>query len=103
MGSADFEIGKTYKTLNTGKGLKPVADVAPIINKGDVKACNSVIHAIDMVLVPDFILSDPSSTTTTSQTSNSNPSGSSFDASYTSASLGNGGLSFGNAGFSFSG
>ena len=59
---ADFTVGSTYLTLNDGQGLKLGASIAPIIEQSDIPACGSMVHIINMVLVPSFV--DSASATT---------------------------------------
>lgn len=52
---SDFTIGSTYSTLNQGDTMKLASSLDPIIVQADIGACASIIHIVDIVLVPDFV------------------------------------------------
>ena len=83
----DFQVGSTYPTLNSDKLLKLDGPLDPVVEE-TVTVCNTVIHKISVVIVPDFVgplpaASSASSASATSQqpTAASNGGGSSNQAS----------------------
>jgi hypothetical protein len=84
----DFNVGSTYKTMNEGQLLQLDSPISPIIKEADIESCESQIHIIDMVLVPDFL--DLSVSQTASSTTGSS-SGTSVDATYVNVNGGSAG------------
>ncbi len=83
----DFQVGSTYPTLNSDKLLKLDGPLDPVVEE-TVTVCNTVIHKLSVVIVPDFVgplpaASSASSASATSQqpTAASNGGGSSNQAS----------------------
>eukprot|EP00204_Picochlorum_oklahomense_P003711 CAMPEP_0118798240 /NCGR_PEP_ID=MMETSP1161-20130426/661_1 /TAXON_ID=249345 /ORGANISM="Picochlorum oklahomensis, Strain CCMP2329" /LENGTH=258 /DNA_ID=CAMNT_0006725605 /DNA_START=19 /DNA_END=795 /DNA_ORIENTATION=- len=52
---SDFSVGSTYATMNQGENIQLASSLNPIIVQADIETCASVIHIVDIVLVPDFV------------------------------------------------
>ncbi len=51
---SDFQVGSTYPTLNENKLLKLDGPLDPVVVE-TVTVCNTVIHKISVVIVPEFV------------------------------------------------
>lgn len=106
---SDFTVGNTYATMNQGENIQLASSLNPIIVQADIETCASVIHIVDIVLVPDFV-SIPAAASSGSTTSGSSSTGStaatggsSLDVTKVNVNGNNGGGSFTSASGSFGG
>lgn len=51
----EFVVGRSYPTANTGEVLTAVAPVDPFVTESNILACNTLIQAIDIVLIPEYV------------------------------------------------
>ncbi len=70
---ADFQVGSTYPTLNEDKLLKLDGPLDPVV-EGSITVCNTVIHKISVVIVPEFVGPLPTASVASSSSSSASAS-----------------------------